>query len=91
MNARKEILKTLEGMPKVSAFRITHENFLFKGTEFTEEVLECFDFEYDAGYGSQELFGCILFEDGSWLEREEYDGSEWWEYHRAPTVEDLLQ
>lgn len=34
---------------------------------------------YYSGYGIQELYGVIAFKDGSWLERGEYDGSEWWE------------
>ena len=29
----------------------------------------------------------IVFEDGTWLERGEYDGSEWWEYKQKPTLE----
>lgn len=42
--------------------------------------------EYDAGYGTQEINKhlVIVFEDGSWLERAEYDGSEWWEYKDTP-------
>ena len=36
--------------------------------------------QYDSGYGSQEvaLDLIIVFKDSSYLEREEYDGSEWW-------------
>lgn len=45
---------------------------------------------YDNGYGSQELFGTIVFKDGTWLERGEYDGSEWWEYRKLPTEESLF-
>ena len=47
------------------------------------------DLQYDAGYGTQELFGAVLFTDKTWLERREYDGSEWWEFLRPPTHEDL--
>ena len=36
------------------------------------------DVEYDSGFGTQELFGYIWYVDGSWSEREEYEGSEWW-------------
>lgn len=41
---------------------------------------------YDAGYGIQEINKelVIVFKDGSWLERAEYDGSEWWEYKTTP-------
>jgi hypothetical protein len=45
------------------------------------------DFEYDDGYGEQVLFGYVVFKDGTWLSRSEYDGSEWWEYNTTPTYE----
>ena len=54
-----------------------------------EKFLSEIDFEYDSGYGGQELFGVILFED-SYSDRGEYDGSEWWENHKMPTPKDLL-
>lgn len=39
-------------------------------------------FMYDSGYGSQEIDSSLIvqFSDGTYLERREYDGSEWWEY-----------
>lgn len=46
------------------------------------------DINYDDGYGTQEIFGFISFKDGTWMERGEYDGSEWWDYKKCPTVED---
>ena len=45
------------------------------------------DFEYDNGYGSQEIEGFISFADNTWLEREEYDGSEWWNFKECPKIE----
>jgi len=41
---------------------------------------EMANFEYDAGFGGAEIRDDILvvFSDGSYLERAEYDGSEWW-------------
>lgn len=44
-----------------------------------EKVL---DIDYDDGYGSQEIAAdlVVVFTDGGFLRREEYDGSEWWEY-----------
>lgn len=52
--------------------------------------LEQLDFPYDNEYGRQELFGTIWYEDGTWSDREEYDGSEWWEYRQGPEItEDL--
>ena len=44
-----------------------------------EKVL---DIDYDDGYGGQEIAAdlVVAFTDGGFLRREEYDGSEWWEY-----------
>jgi len=43
------------------------------------------DFNYDNSFGAQEI-NPDLFVVGSdwWLERHEYDGSEWWEFKRMP-------
>lgn len=43
---------------------------------------------YDGGYGSDNWAGWITFSDGSWIERATYDGSEWWEAKRLPTLAD---
>ncbi len=57
-----------------------------------EEFLGRLDFEYDSGYGGQELFGTIwLTKENTWLERGEYDGSEWWAYRVCPPVPDNLK
>jgi hypothetical protein len=40
--------------------------------------------EYNDGYGGQELFGVIWYKDGTYSERSEYDGSEWWSYRSMP-------
>ena len=62
---------------------------------YSEEELANFlsdlDFEYDSGYGQQELYGTIWLADGSWLSREEYDGSEWWQHNFLPLVPSYLQ
>ena len=56
----------------------------------TAEQLEAFlaslDFDYDAGYGMQELYGTVWLSDGSWLMHSEHDGSEWWEHMFAPPI-----
>lgn len=42
---------------------------------------------YDAGYGHAEVAEDLLVVgDNWWLERHEYDGSEWWEYKELPQV-----
>ena len=50
------------------------------------EVLPMLDFSYDNGFGSQYLHGTIWYEDGTWSEREEYDGSEWWAHRQRPEI-----
>ena len=55
-----------------------------------DEVLPQLDFEYDDGYGGQELFGYIWYEDGTWSERGEYDGSEWWERKERPATDIVI-
>lgn len=43
------------------------------------------DFEYDSGYGSQQIVeDLIIVGKDWWLERGEYDGSEWWEFKQYP-------
>lgn len=48
---------------------------------------ELANIEYDKSYGSNKIAIdlVIVFKDGSWLSRREYDGSEWWEYNELPT------
>ncbi len=49
------------------------------------EFLHKADVRYDAGYGSAQVNSALVitFEDGSWLERAEYDGAEWWAYKKC--------
>ena len=48
--------------------------------------LQSLEFEYSDGFGGKELFGTIWYKDGTWSERGEYDGSEWWEYKSCPPI-----
>lgn len=97
-NAKTELLQTLEGKPKVKCAMLrTGENWSeddrtyyllklgYKDEDFTK-FIESLDFNYDSGYGGQNLFGTLWFEDGTWLSRGEYDGSEWWEYNIVPEL-----
>lgn len=82
-NAKQELLTHIERIEKrknnsVKFVSIVFDEILIQGT--LEEVLPKLDFEYDDGYGHQQLYGNIWFSDGTWSEREEYDGSERWEY-----------
>lgn len=43
------------------------------------------DVDYDSGFGGQEVATDLLIVGNNWwLERHEYDGSEWWEYKELP-------
>ena len=52
--------------------------------------LDSLDFSYNDGFGLKELYGTVWFKDGTWLERAEYDGSEWWVYKKAPQIPNRL-
>ena len=67
-------------------------SLVFDSEKDSIEILISFldKIEYDNGFGGQELFGIILTNKNSLLERGEYDGSEWWEYITIPTKEDVL-
>ena len=50
-----------------------------------EDFKEKADFEYDDGYGGNEIpMDLIIVGKDFWLERHEYDGSEWWEFKTMP-------
>ena len=60
------------------------------GLTYVKNTLQWFkskaNFEYDNGYGGAEIpLSLVVVGDDFWLERHEYDGSEWWEYKRMPT------
>ena len=61
----------------------THEDYC--------NFLNAINLNYDSGYGGQSLYGFIWYKDGTWSERGEYDGSEWWEYIACPKIPDALK
>ena len=88
MNVRKELIKHI-GDREVKHVHITvsDENESVRTIAGTlDEVLPQLDFEYDSGYCRQELFGNVWYADGTWSERGEYDGSEWWEHKECPPI-----
>ena len=102
-NAKDELLQILDGnAEKIKCAKITYlPNFDKDEVEITlplpysmhqlRTFLEALDFEYDSGYGSQHIGGVIwLNETNEWLERREYDGSEWWEHMYCPDIPDEL-
>ena len=98
MNAKEEFLRaTKESGLKIEWAEIHNcqaeegdegavSNALYHG--YTEQELDAFleaiNFEYDNGYGGQELFGFVGLSGGAWLERYEYDGAERWEFKEYP-------
>lgn len=90
MNVIDEILEHIEGR-KVKYIQVKYCPCSKRepGIEVSgvlSEVLPELNFEYDNGYGSRELYGTIWYEDGTWSERCEYDGSEWWEHKQCPEL-----
>ncbi|WP_283640102.1 hypothetical protein [Mesonia mobilis] len=101
-NAKIELLDQLKNNPKVKCAEIykgddwddDRTSYLLKCNHSKEDLdrfINSLDFNYDSGYGGQELFGTLWFVDGSWIERGEYDGSEWWEYKTTPEIPKELE
>jgi hypothetical protein len=100
-NAKLELLEAVRDY-EVLAATITHRSIFAGGANHDailkvghtqadwETFLGLLDFKYDAGYGGQELYGTVWFTDDTWLERGEYDGSEWWDHNICPTLPDEL-
>jgi len=102
-NLRQEFLKhTKEQSAAVTCVLIQEEHWsiydpksiLLKQSYTVDgyvKFLESIDIEYDSGYGTQYFSGTIWYEDGTWSERREYDGSEWWEHCSCPSIPEELQ
>ena len=56
-----------------------------------ESFLNLLDFEYDNGFGVQEVYGNIWYANGCWSDRSEYDGSECWKYISKPEIPYFLK
>ncbi len=104
INAKDEFLYKL-GKNKITGANISfgdhwYDNDNFKDDRFVlkplhskedyDNFLKFLDREYDNGYGSQDLFGIVLCEDGVWMQRNQYDGSEWWEVMKYPNIRDVF-
>ena len=98
-NAREEFLAHIDGLPNLkcsvirdydAAYKYGKGKEIFLKKDFSEADLQLFldaiDFEYYDGFGRQELYGFIWYEGGTWSERYEYDGSECWDYKKAPKI-----
>lgn len=86
INLLQETLNILERKGK------TPKDVLWVGNEYKKTTWENFaeiaDFSYDNGYGINEIADeLVIVGDNWWLERGEYDGSEWWSFKQLPTCE----
>lgn len=105
-NAKNEFLRHVEDKPKVKCAYMANFDFDYSyrsddaeswslKLNYTEDDFNKFissiDFEYHDGYGGQELFGTIWYEGGTFSSRGEYDGSEWWDYWKCPSIPDELK
>jgi len=89
MNAKRELVEHIQDR------EVKHVHIIV-GSEWAEsrrvidgtldDVLPQLDFEYDSVYGWQEVYGNIWYTDGTWSDRAEYDGSEWWEHKQCPEI-----
>lgn len=93
MNLLKETQQTIKRVDKTPE-DIIYIGSLGSGHSCTwKEFCKLADKEYDASFGWAEvaLDLCIVFNDGSQLERAEYDGSEWWRYYEKPKLPPVEQ
>ena len=95
-NAKEELLSIVDSkavMPYILCAYIrldSSDKTIVLKRGYTDDELAAFmcklDFEYNHSYGVQEVYGTVWFKDGTWMDRCEYDGSEWWEYRRCPDI-----
>lgn len=104
MNAKQELLDILQDKAKIKCAQIGLDRYYQEDHPNTSIILKQnhtkyaynkflnqLDFEYDNGYGGQELFGIVWLKDKTWITRGEYDGSEYWEHNKLPKIpEELL-
>jgi hypothetical protein len=84
MNLLKETIEKLqdEGKNPQDVMWVGSRSKYFSWDHFKKIA----DREYDESYGSEEVYpGLLIVGNSWWLERHEYDGSEWWEYKEYPT------
>lgn len=62
----------------------------FSGRISVEDFKKIADRKYDSGFGCAEVNeNLLVIGDDFWLERREYDGSEWWEYQVFPDYKNV--
>ena len=95
VNAKDELNKILNRIHKtindVDYYKIRYGKDWWDNEDITYRKITDLDFRYDNGFGGQELHGLIVFKDGTWLERYEYDGAESWVYKSTPTEAEVKE
>ena len=65
---------------------VANEEFYCSWEDFAQAAK---NYDYDEDYGSAEVnMSLVVVGSDWWLERNEYDGSEWWEYKSLPIAPD---
>jgi len=83
MNLLKETIKFLQDHKKLETDVLWVGSLNLRCT--WAEFKKLADIAYDSGYGGQEVAqDLIVVGNDWWLERNEYDGSEWWEFKKYP-------
>ena len=85
INFKEETLEILKENGKTfdDVLFIQGDDFCVTNTK--EEILKLMDFEYDNGFGGNYIVSDLkIVGKDFWLERHEYDGSEWWEFKQIP-------
>ena len=83
MNLKEETLKVLHnhGKGKENVKYVCGDDFRISREQFWKLA----DTEYDSSYGAPEIAtDLMLIGDDFWMERGEYDGAEWWDFHTMP-------
>ena len=81
-----------ETLDSIKKYGKTENEILFIGTFDYKVSIQDFwglsDFDYDNSFGAQHIPEdlIVVFDDFSWLERQEYDGSESWVFYKAPVL-----
>ena len=85
-----------ETLDKLKEYGKTEEDIVWVGTKDavvsgSPDIRELFSgIEYDSGFGGQEINPDLLVVGKDWwLERHEYDGSEWWEFKQLPVMPNM--
>ena len=98
MNAKEEFLehvKSTNRVVKASQTQFRHYAAIELTVGYSDDdynkFLDSLDIKYDHMYDRQEVFGTIWYVGGTWSERDEYDGSEWWKFCSCPEIPESLK